>query len=44
MKPVNVKPSAYIDSSQEIHDEDPEFKIGDLKGEDNVGNFYEKEL
>ena len=30
MKPVNVKSSTYIDSSKEITDEDPIFKIGDI--------------
>ena len=30
MKPVNVKSSTYIDSSKEINDEDPKFKIGDI--------------
>ena len=29
MKPADVKPSAYIDSSKEINDEDYKFKIGD---------------
>ena len=28
-KPVDVKPSTYIDSSKEINDEDPKIKIGD---------------
>ena len=27
-KPVNVVPSTYIDSSQEINNEDPKFKTG----------------
>ena len=27
IKPVYVKPSSYIDSSKEINDEDPKFKI-----------------
>ena len=85
MKPVDVKSSLYIDSSKEINDKDPKFKIGDivriskyknifakgyvpnwseevfvikkvkntvpwtyvisdLKGEEIVGTFYEKEL
>ena len=85
MKPVDVKSSTYIDSSKEINDKDPKFKIGDivriskyknifakgydpnwseevfvikkvkntvpwtyvisdLKGEEIVGRFYEKEL
>ena len=30
MKPVDVKPSTYIDSSKKINDEDPQFKIGDI--------------
>ena len=30
MKPANVKSSTYIDSSKEINDEDPKFKIGDI--------------
>ena len=29
MKPLDVKSSIYIDSSKEINDEDPKFKIGD---------------
>ena len=30
MKPVDVKPSAYIESSKETNDEDTKFKIGDI--------------
>ena len=30
MKPVDEKPSAYIDSSKEINDKDPALKIGDI--------------
>ena len=30
MKPVDVKSSTYIDSSKEINDQDPKFKIGDI--------------
>ena len=30
MKAVDIKPSTYIDSSKEINDEDPKFKIGDI--------------
>ena len=82
MKPVDVKPSTYIDSSKEINNKDPNFKIvrlskyknifakvyvlnwseevfvvkkvkntvpwtyviSDLKGEEIVGTFYEKQL
>ena len=31
MKPVDVKSSTYIDSSDEINDEDAKFKIGEFK-------------
>ena len=85
MKPVNVKPSTYIESSKDINDKDPKVKIcdiarisecknifgkgsaanwseevfvikkventvactyviSDLKGEEIVGTFYEKDL
>ena len=30
MKPIDVKSSAYIDSSKEINEEDPKFKISDI--------------
>ena len=30
VKPVDVKPSTYVDSSKEINDENPKFKIGDI--------------
>ena len=30
VKPVDVKLSAYINSSKEINDEDPKFRIGDI--------------
>ena len=30
MKSVDVKSNTYIDSSQEIHNKDPKFKIGDI--------------
>ena len=29
MKPVNVKPGKYFESSKEINDKDPKFRIGD---------------
>ena len=29
MKPVDVESNTYINSSKEINDKDPEFKIGD---------------
>ena len=30
IKPADVKPSTYIDSSKEINNQDPKFKIGDI--------------
>ena len=30
IKPVDVKPSTYIDSSKKINNKDPKFKIGDI--------------
>ena len=30
MKPFDVKPSTYIDSSKEINDKDPIFKFGNI--------------
>ena len=30
MKPVDVKPSIYIDFNKEINYQDPKFKIGDI--------------
>ena len=85
MKPVDIKLNTYIDSSKEINDKDPKYKIADhlkiskyknifakgyvrnwseevfmikkikntvpwtyviynLKGEEIIGTFYEKEL
>ena len=31
MKPVDVKSNIYIDSSKEINDKNPKFKIGDVR-------------
>ena len=30
MKPADVKPNTYIESSKEINYQDPKFKIGDI--------------
>ena len=30
MKPLNVKPGTYFESSKEINDKDPKFRIGDI--------------
>ena len=40
MKPLDVKSSIYIDSSKEINDEDPKFKIGDIVGISKYKNFF----
>ena len=32
MKPVDIKSKTYIDSSKEIDNKDPKFKIGDIVG------------
>ena len=45
MKPAHVKPSIYIDSSKEIHDEDLKFKISDIvtiRKYINVPNWFEE--
>ena len=34
MKPVDVKSSSYIDSSKEVNNQDPKFKIGDIGSEE----------
>ena len=52
MKPVDVKPSIYIDLNKEevfvitkVENNVPwTYIISDLKGEDIVARFYEKEL
>ena len=30
MKPINVKPNTYIDSSKEINGRNPKLKVGDI--------------
>ena len=30
MKPIDVKSNTYIDSSKEINNKDPKFRIGDI--------------
>ena len=46
MKAVDVKPGTYIDSSKEIIDKDPKFKIGDIvrtsKYEKKIAKYYFK--
>ena len=42
MKPVGVKHSIYIDSSKEINDKDPKFKIGDIVRISKYKNMFAK--
>ena len=42
MKPVDVKSSTYFDSSKEINDEDPKFKIGDIVRISKYKNIFAK--
>ena len=44
MKPVDLKSSRYIDSSKEINDEDPKFKIGDIVRISKYKNIFCKRL
>ena len=43
MKPVDVKSSAYIDSSKEITNKDPKFKIGDNVRISTYKNVFAKD-
>ena len=42
VKPVDVKLNTYINSSREINDEDPSFKIGDIVRILKYKNIFEK--
>ena len=42
MKFVDVKSSSYIDSSKEINDKNPKFKIGDIVEISNYKNIFAK--
>ena len=42
MKPVDVKPSAYIDSSKKPNYEDTKFKIGDIVRISKYKNIFAK--
>ena len=42
MKPVDVKNNTYIDSSKEINDKDPKFKVGDHVGISKHKNIFAK--
>ena len=43
MKPVDVKSSLYIDSSKEINDKDPKFKVGDIVRISKYKNIFGKD-
>ena len=42
LKPVDVKSSTYIDSSKEINDKNPKFKIGDTARISKYKNVFAK--
>ena len=42
MKPVDVKSNTYIDSSKEINNKDPKFKIGDIVRISKYKNIFAK--
>ena len=42
MKPVDVQSSTFINSSKEINDEDPKFKIGDIVRISKYTNIFAK--
>ena len=42
MKPVDVKPSTYIESRKEINYQGPKFKIGDIFRISKYKNIFEK--
>ena len=42
MKSVDVKDDAYIDSSKEVNDKDPKFKIGDHVRMPKYKNIFAK--
>ena len=49
MRPLDVGDDSFAEYNEESNEKDPKFKIGDhvisdLKGEEIVGSFYEKEL
>ena len=44
IKPVDVKPNAYIDSSQEINYQDPKFKILIQLEHQNTKAFLQKSM
>ena len=43
MKPVDVKSNTYVDSSKEINDKDPKFKVGDHVRISKYKKFFAKD-
>ena len=44
MKPADIKSNTYINSSEEINDKNPKFKIGDNARISKYKNFFYKRL
>ena len=44
MKPVDVKPNTYIESSKEINNKNPKFKIGDAVRISKYKNIFAKDF
>ena len=42
MKPVDIKPSTYINSGKEINDKGPKFKVGDIIRISKYKNIFSK--
>ena len=42
MKPLDVKDNTYIDSSKEVNDKDPKFKVGDYVRISEYKNIFAK--
>ena len=42
MRPINVKSSSYVDTSKEINDRDPKFKIGHIVRISKYKNIFTK--
>ena len=42
MKPLDVKDNTYIDSSKEVNDKDPKFKVGDYVRISKYKNIFAK--
>ena len=42
MRPINVKSSSYVDTSKEINEKDPKFKIGHIVRISKYKNIFIK--